>query len=147
MRKIIKKYGYSECKHAFTPHDPNVKLFQSIGDDIGQSNYASIIENLRYVTNHTKPIHCLCCGILSGRLLIALIWDIIFWCFLSNSIMQTTSTLRRLFYPRDIQLCRSTSTMFEQYRECYKESDILSDSAFFANIALVILQLLYNTVL
>lgn len=52
---ILRKYNYIECKRACTPYNPSVKLFKSIGDSVRQTEYASIIVSLRYVTDCTRP--------------------------------------------------------------------------------------------
>ncbi|GAU49932.1 hypothetical protein TSUD_408340 [Trifolium subterraneum] len=55
VEKILKKYGYFDCKPACTPYDPSVKLFKNIGDSVRQTEYASIIGSLRYATDCTRP--------------------------------------------------------------------------------------------
>ena len=55
VEKILKKYGYIDCKSANTPCDASVKLFKNTGDSIRQTEYASIIGSLRYVTDCTRP--------------------------------------------------------------------------------------------
>ncbi|GAU50608.1 hypothetical protein TSUD_410180 [Trifolium subterraneum] len=55
VEKILKKYGYFDCKPTCTPYDPNVKLFKNTGDSVRQTEYASIIGSLRYVTDCTRP--------------------------------------------------------------------------------------------
>ncbi|GAU26739.1 hypothetical protein TSUD_317370 [Trifolium subterraneum] len=47
VEKILKKYGYFDCKPACTPYDPSVKLFKNTGDSVRQTEYASIIGSLR----------------------------------------------------------------------------------------------------
>lgn len=46
IEKILKKYNYFDCKPACTPFDPAVKLFKNTGDNVRQSEYASIIGSL-----------------------------------------------------------------------------------------------------
>ncbi|CAJ2651772.1 unnamed protein product [Trifolium pratense] len=55
VEKILKKYGYFNCKPACTPYDPSVKLFKNTGDSVRQTEYASIIGSLRYATDCTRP--------------------------------------------------------------------------------------------
>ncbi|CAJ2678824.1 unnamed protein product [Trifolium pratense] len=55
VEKVLKKYGYFDCKTANTPCDASVKLFKNTGDSIRQSEYASVIGSLRYVTDCTRP--------------------------------------------------------------------------------------------
>jgi hypothetical protein len=55
VEKILKKYGYFDCKPACTPYDPSVKLFKNTGDSVRQTEYASIIGSLRYATDCTRP--------------------------------------------------------------------------------------------
>ncbi|GAU11010.1 hypothetical protein TSUD_113030 [Trifolium subterraneum] len=38
VEKILKKYGYYDCKPAYTPYDPSVKLFKNTGDSVRQQN-------------------------------------------------------------------------------------------------------------
>jgi hypothetical protein len=46
MEKILKKYGYYDCKEKNTPYDGSVKLFKNTGESVRQSKYASIIGSL-----------------------------------------------------------------------------------------------------
>ncbi|CAJ2634277.1 unnamed protein product [Trifolium pratense] len=55
VEKILKKYGYFNCKPGCTPYDPSVKLFKNTGDSVRQTEYASIIGSLRYATDCTRP--------------------------------------------------------------------------------------------
>ncbi|KAK2455989.1 putative mitochondrial protein [Trifolium repens] len=55
VEKILKKYGYYDCKPACTPYDPSVKLFKNTGESVRQTAYASIIGSLRYATDCTRP--------------------------------------------------------------------------------------------
>ncbi|KAK2408198.1 hypothetical protein QL285_043729 [Trifolium repens] len=55
VEKILKKYDYFDRKEANTPCDASVKLFKNTGESIRQSEYASIIGSLRYVTDCTRP--------------------------------------------------------------------------------------------
>ncbi|CAJ2658083.1 unnamed protein product [Trifolium pratense] len=50
VEKILKKYGYFNCKPACTPYDPSVKLFKNTGDSVRQTEYASIIGSLRFTS-------------------------------------------------------------------------------------------------
>ena len=50
IEKILKKY-----KPACTPYDPSVKLFKNTGGSDRQTEYASIIGSLHYVTNCPRP--------------------------------------------------------------------------------------------
>ncbi|KAL4037947.1 hypothetical protein IC575_001550 [Cucumis melo] len=54
IEKILKKYNYFDSKPACTPYDSSVKLFKNTGDSVNQSEYASIIGNLRYATDCTR---------------------------------------------------------------------------------------------
>lgn len=54
VEKILRKYNYFDCKPASTPCDPSVKLFKNTGDSVRQTEYASIIDSLRYATDCTK---------------------------------------------------------------------------------------------
>ena len=45
----------TDCKPASTPYDPSVKLFKNIGEGIRQTKYTSIIGNLRYAIDCTRP--------------------------------------------------------------------------------------------
>ena len=54
VEKILKKYNYFDCKLGCTPYDPSVKLFKNTGESVRQTKYASIIGNLRYVTDYTR---------------------------------------------------------------------------------------------
>jgi hypothetical protein len=55
VEKILKKYGYYDCKEKNTPYDGSVKLFKNTGESVRQSEYASIIGSLRYATDCTRP--------------------------------------------------------------------------------------------
>ncbi|MCI18758.1 gag-pol protein, partial [Trifolium medium] len=55
VEKILKKSGYFECKPAGTLYDASVKLFKNTGESVTQTEYASIIGSLRYVTDCTRP--------------------------------------------------------------------------------------------
>lgn len=54
---IFNKYkARLECKLAFTPYDPSVKLFKNTCDIVRQTEYASIIGSLRYEIDCTRPV-------------------------------------------------------------------------------------------
>ena len=55
IEKILKKYNYLDCKYANTPYDHSVKLFKNTDEGVRQSNYTSIIGNLWYAINFTRP--------------------------------------------------------------------------------------------
>ncbi|GAU39727.1 hypothetical protein TSUD_144940 [Trifolium subterraneum] len=55
VEKILKKYGYFDCKPVGTPYDAIVKLFKNTGESVRPTEYASIIGSLRYVTDCTRP--------------------------------------------------------------------------------------------
>ncbi|KAL0533786.1 hypothetical protein IC582_028057 [Cucumis melo] len=55
IEKILKKYNYFDSKPACTPYDSSVKLFKNTGDNVNQSEYASIIGSLRYAADCTRP--------------------------------------------------------------------------------------------
>ncbi|PNX55775.1 hypothetical protein L195_g049405, partial [Trifolium pratense] len=50
VEKILKKYGYFNCKPANTPFDASVKLFKNTGESVRQTEYASIIGSLRFTS-------------------------------------------------------------------------------------------------
>ena len=56
VEKILKKYNFHDYKHVATPFDSSVHFFplESENDVINQKKYASIIENLRYITDCTR---------------------------------------------------------------------------------------------
>ncbi|KAL0556118.1 hypothetical protein IC582_004628 [Cucumis melo] len=54
IEKILKKYNYFDSKPAYTPYDPSVKLFKNTGDSVNQTEYASIIDSLRYAADCTR---------------------------------------------------------------------------------------------
>jgi len=55
IEKILRKYNYFDYKPASTPYDPSVKLFKNTGYGVRQTEYASIIGNLKYATDCTRP--------------------------------------------------------------------------------------------
>ena len=55
IEKFLQKYNYFNCKPAYTPYNPSVKLFNNTSDGVRQSEYARIIGCLRYATDCTKP--------------------------------------------------------------------------------------------
>ncbi|XP_050910040.1 secreted RxLR effector protein 161-like [Lathyrus oleraceus] len=48
-------YNYFDCRPAGTLYDPSMKLFMNTGGSARQTEYASIIGSLRYVTDCTGP--------------------------------------------------------------------------------------------
>ena len=67
IEKILKKYNYHDCKHVVTPFDSSVHLFPINNDNdiVNQKEYASIIDNLRYATDCTRPNIAYTVGVLS----------------------------------------------------------------------------------
>lgn len=51
---ILKKYNYFDCKLACTTNVSSVKLFKNIIEGVRQTEYASIIDSLKYVTHYTR---------------------------------------------------------------------------------------------
>ena len=64
IEKILKKYNYFDCKLAYTPYDPSVKLFKNTSDSVRQTEYASITGSLRYATDYTRPDIAYAVGVL-----------------------------------------------------------------------------------
>ena len=67
VEKILRKYNFYDHKSVVTPFDSSVHLFlMNNGDEIfNQKDYASIIGNLRYATDCTKPDIAYAIGVLS----------------------------------------------------------------------------------
>jgi len=55
VEKILRKYNYFDCKLARTPYNLNVKLFKNNKDGIRQTEYASIIDSLKYDNDCSRP--------------------------------------------------------------------------------------------
>ncbi|CAL1383152.1 unnamed protein product [Linum trigynum] len=55
IEKILKRYNYFDYNHVCTPYDTSVKLLKNTGDNVRQSEYASIIGSLRYAADYTRP--------------------------------------------------------------------------------------------
>lgn len=55
MEMILKKYNYFYCKPASTQYVPIMKLFKNIGESVRQTKFVSIIDNLKYATDCTRP--------------------------------------------------------------------------------------------
>ena len=55
IKKMIKKFGYSNQKPISIPYDPSIHLKKNLGEPIDQLRFFQIIGSLLYVTNRTRP--------------------------------------------------------------------------------------------
>ncbi|KAM7466339.1 hypothetical protein LguiB_013901 [Lonicera macranthoides] len=53
--KILKKFGYFDCKPVSTPYDGNTQLKKNKAHSVSQCEYAQIIGSLMYLMNCTRP--------------------------------------------------------------------------------------------
>jgi hypothetical protein len=54
VENFLKKYDYFDGKEKNTLYDASVKLFKNTGESVRQTEYASIIDSLRYATYCTR---------------------------------------------------------------------------------------------
>ncbi|CAB4263242.1 unnamed protein product [Prunus armeniaca] len=55
IEKILRKFGYYDCKPLSTPYDANTQLKKNKGESVSQSEYAQIIGSLMCLMNCTRP--------------------------------------------------------------------------------------------
>jgi hypothetical protein len=55
VEKVLKRFGFSECKPSPTPYDPSVTLRKNKRTGLDQLRYSQIVGSLMYLAGATRP--------------------------------------------------------------------------------------------
>lgn len=55
IERMLKKFGFFECRPVNTPYDSSIPLKKNEGEPVRQHEYAQLIGSLLYIANRTRP--------------------------------------------------------------------------------------------